>query len=586
MAFSETFLDELIRKNDIVDVVSGYVHLTKKSGSNMFGLCPFHNEKTPSFSVSTDKQIYHCFGCGKGGGVVNFMMEIENLTYPDAVSVLAKRAGLTVPDDRVPRETQSRRARLFELNREAARFFYTELMSARGETARDYVSARKISKDMVKRFGLGAAPDSWDALYGAMTQKGYTKKELLDGGLVKMSKRSTGSVYDTFRNRLMFPVIDVRGNIVGFSGRILGDGEPKYLNSPDTPVFDKSRNLFALNIAKKSKSGKLILTEGNIDVVMLHQAGFDGAVASLGTSLTAAQVQLMSRYSQSVVLAFDSDDAGLKAAQRAIGLIEKTGLDVRVLRLTGAKDPDEFIKKFGSDAFQTLLDHSERHVDYRLMAIKNRHSLDTDDDRIRYLAEATELLAGIANAVEREIYGAKIAEAAGVSPEAVQNEVKKAFKKKITADKKKQDKTEHNAALNLQPDDRTIRYDNVYSAAAEEGVLHLLISDDGLFETMDKLRFEEDEFTSAFLLKVYKVIHKRHNEGLDITPASILAELEKAEASQLSRILQRPQSLPNGETAMRDYIEKIRAEKLKRTAREDPMALLIKYTDQSGCGGS
>ena len=586
MAFSETFLDELIRKNDIVDVVSGYVHLTKKSGSNMFGLCPFHNEKTPSFSVSTDKQIYHCFGCGKGGGVVNFMMEIENLTYPDAVSVLAKRAGLTVPDDRVPRETQSRRARLFELNREAARFFYTELMSARGETARDYVSARKISKDMVKRFGLGAAPDSWDALYGAMTQKGYTKKELLDGGLVKMSKRSTGSVYDTFRNRLMFPVIDVRGNIVGFSGRILGDGEPKYLNSPDTPVFDKSRNLFALNIAKKSKSGKLILTEGNIDVVMLHQAGFDGAVASLGTSLTAAQVQLMSRYSQSVVLAFDSDDAGLKAAQRAIGLIEKTGLDVRVLRLTGAKDPDEFIKKFGSDAFQTLLEHSERHVDYRLMAIKNRHSLDTDDDRIRYLAEATELLAGIANAVEREIYGAKIAEAAGVSPEAVQNEVKKAFKKKITADKKKQDKTEHNAALNLQPDDRTIRYDNVYSAAAEEGVLHLLISDDGLFETMDKLRFEEDEFTSAFLLKVYKVIHKRHNEGLDITPASILAELEKAEASQLSRILQRPQSLPNGETAMRDYIEKIRAEKLKRTAREDPMALLIKYTDQSGCGGS
>ena len=586
MAFPSTFLDELISKNDIVDVVSGYVNLSKRSGSNLFGLCPFHSEKTPSFSVSADKQIYHCFGCGKGGGVINFMMEIENLTYPDAVQVLAKRVGLTVPDDRISQEAQSARAKLFELNKEAARFFYTQLLSEQGEAARRYILKRGINKEMVKRFGLGAAPDSWDALCNAMKKKGYSPKTLTEAGLVKVSRKGNGSVYDTFRNRLMFPVIDVRGNVIGFSGRILGDGEPKYLNSPDTPVFDKSRNLFALNIAKKTKSGTLILTEGNIDVVMLHQAGFDGAVASLGTSLTQPQVQLMSRYAKNVILAFDSDSAGLKAAQRAIGLIEKTGLDVRVLRMDGAKDPDEFIRKFGRDAFQTLIERSERHVEYRLAAIKNKHSLDTDEGRIQYLEEATQLLTGIPNAVEREIYGANVAKTAGVSLEAVKNDLKKAFKKKMAADKKRQDKKEHNAAVNLQPGDREIRYDNVYSAAAEEGILHLLISDDGLFETAEKQDLSEEEFTSPFLLKVYRVILARHHEGLDITPATILAELDKAEASQLTRIMKRPQSLSNADDAMRDYIEKVRAEKLKKAARDDPMALLLKYRDQSGCGGN
>ena len=584
MAFPGTFLDELIRKNDIVDVVSGYVHLNKRSGSSLFGLCPFHSEKTPSFSVSAEKQIYHCFGCGKGGGVINFIMEIENLTYPDAVHVLAKRAGLNVPDDNEPRELQSKRARLFEINKEAARFFYAELLSDRGEAARNYILKRNISKDMVKRFGLGAAPDAWETLSDTLTRKGYTRKDLLEAGLVKQSKRG-GGVYDTFRNRLMFPVIDVRGNVVGFSGRILGDGEPKYLNSPDTPVFDKSRNLFALNLAKKSKSGMLILTEGNIDVVMLHQAGFDGAVASLGTSLTEHQVQLMSRYTKNVILAYDSDDAGVKAAQRAIRLIEKTELDVRVLRMQGAKDPDEFIKKYGSDAFQTLLERSERHVEYRLLSIKNRHNFDTDEGRILYLAEATQLLAGISNAVEREIYAAKVAELAGVSADAVKNEVKKAFKKRVADDKKRLEKKEHNAALNLQPGDRAIRYDNVYSAAAEEGVVHLLILDDTLMESADNINFVEDEFTSQFLLKIFRIIRRRRDEGLDITQASILSELDKSEAAQLTRILKRPQSLSNGEIAMQDYIEKIRAEKLKITAKEDPMALLLKYRDQTGCGG-
>ena len=337
MAFPERFLDELTERNDIVDVVSQYVRLTKKSGANLFGLCPFHSEKTPSFSVAPDKQIYHCFGCGKGGGVINFIMEIENLSFPDAVAFLARRANMPLPEEAQSEDT-SRRARFLQLNRDAARFFHETLKSPQGAPAQDYIRRRAISPAMVTRFGLGFAPDSWDSLANAMRKKGYGDQELFEAGLVKHGK--SGGVYDAFRNRLMFPVIDVRGSVIGFSGRILGDGEPKYLNSPETPVFSKSHNLFGLNLAKKSKNGYIILVEGNIDVVSLHQAGFDGAVASLGTSLTGEQARLISRYTNEVILCYDSDEAGRKAASRAIGILEKLDLKVRVLQVPGAKDPD------------------------------------------------------------------------------------------------------------------------------------------------------------------------------------------------------------------------------------------------------
>ena len=583
MAFSDIFLDELIQRNDIADVVGSYVPLTKKSGSNLFGLCPFHNEKSPSFSVSTDKQIYHCFGCGKGGGVVNFIMEIERLSYVDAVHVLAKRAGLSVPDESTSKETQSRRARILELNRDAARFFYTVLMSNQGDAAKKYIVKRGISKDMVTRFGLGAAPDSWNTLYDAMIKKGYTRKELLDAGLVKAGKND--GVYDFFRNRLVFPVIDVRGSVIGFSGRILGDGEPKYLNSPDTLVYEKSRNLFALNLAKKTKAGMLILTEGNIDVVSLHQAGFDAAVASLGTALTEEQARLMSRYTQNVVIAYDMDAAGAKASQRAIGILERTGLQVRVLRMNDAKDPDEFIGKFGRDAFTKLLERSEYHIEYRLQAIKAKHNLETNEGRVTYLNEATDMLSRIESALEREIYAERIAETAGVTAEAVKNEIKKAFKRRLTADKKKQDAREMNVAAGFQPGDKTIRYDNVYSAAAEEGLIRLLALDGELFKVVRRLEFRDSEFTSLFLQKIFEVMRKRREDGLDITQASILAELNNAEAAHFLVILQRPESMANGETAMQDYIEKIRAEKRKNDARADPLAVLQQYRDKSGCGG-
>ena len=328
MAIPESFLQELVEKNDIVDVVGEYVRLTKRSGSNQFGLCPFHSEKTPSFSVSPDRQIYHCFGCGKGGGVINFIMEIENLSFPEAVEFLAKRVGMTMPEQEDSREAKKRR-RLLDLNRDAARFFYSCLSKPEGKPALDYMARRQITPHTAKRFGLGYAPDTWDSLINAMKALGYSEYEMFDAGLVRKGKN--GGHYDTFRNRLMFPVIDVRGDFIGFSGRILGDGEPKYMNSPETMVFNKSRNLFALNLAKKSKSGHIILAEGNVDVVMMHQAGFDGAVASLGTSLTPEQARLISHYTNEVIIAYDNDGAGKKASQRAIGLLEKLDLKVKVL---------------------------------------------------------------------------------------------------------------------------------------------------------------------------------------------------------------------------------------------------------------
>ena len=378
MAFSQDFLQELSDRNPIEDVVGEYVQFTKRSGQNLFGLCPFHSEKTPSFSVSPSKQIYHCFGCGKGGSVINFIMEIENLSFPEAVEFLARRAGMKVPEQQSD-PGKPKRDRLYALNRDAARFFYEQLSTPAGAAAVDYMLRRGITPGTARRFGLGCAPESWDALCSAMKEKGYTERELYDAGLVRRGKK--GGVYDAFRGRLMFPVIDVRGNVIAFSGRALGDVEPKYLNSPETPVFSKSHNLFGLNLAKKSKSGYIILVEGNIDVVSLHQAGFDSAVASLGTSLTPEQARLISRFKQEVVIAYDADEAGKKAAQRAIGILEKLELKVRVLTVRGAKDPDEFIKAKGPEAFQNLLAESENHVEYRLDAVRAKHDLATDEGK-------------------------------------------------------------------------------------------------------------------------------------------------------------------------------------------------------------
>ena len=575
MAFSERFLDELLSRNDIVDVVSSYVQLTKKSGSNMFGLCPFHSEKTPSFSVSQDKQIYHCFGCGKGGSAINFIMEIENLSFPEAVEFLARRVGMEVPEDS-PEEFRGRRSRILQLNKDAARFFYDNLKTHLGEKAIKYIANRRISKEMVVRFGLGAAPDAWNTLYDAMLKKGYTQSEMLDAGLVKKGK--SGGCYDTFRNRLMFPVIDVRGSVIGFSGRILDDGEPKYLNSPDTVAFKKSKNLFGLNLAKKSKMGMIILVEGNIDVVSLHQAGIDAAVASLGTSLTPDQARLISRYTENVVICYDSDNAGLKAAQRAIDILEKTGLTVKVLNIPGAKDPDEFIKEKGADAFRSLLKKSENHIEYRVMAIRQKYDLDQTEDRVSFLNEATEMLSTLPNAIEREIYGGRVAELAKVTPEAVAAEVKKAYKKRVNYERSRFEKDSVRPSVTAQPNDKSLRYDNVRSAAAEEGVIRLLLLDPSLVKSVNEL--SKSDFTSEFLGRAFEEIKKRLEDGNSVSIPLLSECMSPAEIGQLTGIVQKPETMGGYEQAMKDYINKMKTEKLKK----DFNAAVQRYRETKGYG--
>ena len=580
MSFSERFLTELTERNDIVDVVSGYVRLGKKSGSNLFGLCPFHSEKTPSFSVSPDKQIYHCFGCGKGGGVINFIMEIENLSFPEAVEFLAKRAGMQMPQEENDRESK-KRSRMLSLNRDAARFFYEQLSSPPGEAARAYMAKRRIGGATAKNFGIGFAPDSWDSLEETMREKGYSAFEMFDAGLVRKGKN--GGFYDTFRNRLMFPVIDVRGNVIGFSGRILGDGEPKYMNSPETLVFNKSRNLFALNLAKKSKSGYIILSEGNIDVVSLHQAGFDSAVASLGTSLTAEQARLISRYTNQVIIAYDNDGAGIKAAQRAIGILEKLDLKVKVLRLSGAKDPDEFIKLKGADAFRNLLEASENQIDYRLRSVTDKYDLSVDEQKVEFLKDASDLVARLPGSVERQVYAMRVAAMVGISAEVVTKEVERRRKKLVTQASRSEARQQSRPGQQLQPENKALRYDDPGSAAAEEGLIRLLYLEPSLAQ--NAALPQPEEFSSQALAHIYSVLREKILQGAAVSVATLGGALDQQEMSLLVNLLQKPELLSKGESTLTDYIKRIRDCKEQAMQGADLRALADKLRQTKGYEG-
>lgn len=580
MAFPENFINELVERSDIVDVVSGYVRLGKRSGSNLFGLCPFHSEKTPSFSVSPDKQIYHCFGCGKGGGVINFIMEIENLSFPEAVEFLARRAGMPIPEQTDDRESR-RRARMLALNRDAARFFHSQLYTPAGRAARDYMAGRRIGSAAATNFGLGAAPDSWDSLLRAMEAKGYTGQELFEAGLARRGKN--GGFYDSFRNRLMFPVIDVRGNVIGFSGRILEDGEPKYMNSPETPVFSKSRNLFALNLAKKSKSGYIILSEGNIDVVSLHQAGFDSAVASLGTSLTPEQARLISRYTDQVIIAYDNDGAGQKASQRAIGILEKLDVRVKVLRMSGAKDPDEFIKRKGADAFRNLLDASENQVDYRLRNVTDKYDLNVDEQKVDFLKEATELVARLPGAVERQVYSMRVASMAGVAADVVSGEVERKRKRLLSRAQRSDQREQSRPERQLQPAEKGLRYEDPCSAAAEEGLIRLLYLDPALSRETELP--EPEEFSSQALGRIYSAIRARIDRGEEVSAAVLGGELSLNEMSLLVGILQKPELLSRGGRALRDYIKRIRERKELAAGETDLRELASRLRERKGYEG-
>ncbi len=588
MAFPQSFLDELFARSDIVDVVGSYVQLTRK-GTNLFGLCPFHSEKTGSFSVAPDKQIYYCFGCKKGGSVVNFIMEEENLSFPDAVRFLAKRAGMEVPEEQGDRDAGRRRTRLLELNRDAARFYHQLLQQPEGRAVRDYLERRQIRKATAVNFGMGASLDAWDVLMNAMLKKGYSKSELLDAGLVVQNKN--GGLYDKFRNRLMLPVIDTRGDVVAFGSRVLDKSEPKYMNSSETPVYSKRRVLYGLNLAKKSKRNNIILCEGNLDIVTLHQAGFDNAVASMGTALTVEQTRLLSRYTKELVLCYDNDNAGKTATERALQILNGSEFSVKVLQLPRRRtengelvkqDADDFIKLQGPGAFERLLNSSENGVEFRMAEIAAKYDLSGDEDRVAYCAEISGLLATLPGAVEREVYSGRAAELAHITPDAMKMEVQHARKRLTARENRAALRRDLNPVAKSQPQERSLHYKNVRSAMAEEGVVRLLLLDTSLFPEEPPL--SESDFSSPLLGKVFTLLWQAKCQGREVSLAALAGELSGEEMSHLTAVCQKPESAQNGARALSDYIRVIQKEIRKRSRNGQNLLLETeeKYKDKKG----
>jgi len=583
MAYPREFMDELIARSDIVSVVSRYVSLTRRGSGNL-GLCPFHNEKTPSFNVSSDKQFFHCFGCGVGGDVISFVMKIENIEFPDAVAKLAEWAGMEVPQSTYGEGERNKRKRAQEACRDAARFFHERLKADAGAEARKYLLGRGLSPATITRFGLGFSPDSWSELLDSLTSRGYSKTELLEAGLVTTGK--TGRIYDRFRGRAMFPIIDVRGTVIGFGGRIMGDGEPKYLNSPESAVFNKRKNLYALNLAKTSKADYMLLAEGYMDVIALHQAGFDSAVASLGTSLTEEQAHLISKYKSRVVISYDSDKAGRAATERAIDILSRSGLDVRVLVMTGAKDPDEYIKKFGRDKFAKLIDAALPAAEYRLGTVKQEFDLSDDKQRVRYLKSAVAQLAKLSSTIEREIYAGRIAEETGVSRDAIIQEAVRERKRLIREKKREEEKRILDPVGAIMPKDREARYKNPRSAVAEEGLITLAAGDVRLALRAAE-RISGKMFSSELLGRVFDVCITRARSGLE-TDMSVFSEgFSEDETAHIAAVFARNSEL--SADALADLMDIVRGESIKSEADTSDAALLAAaefYRKKKGVGNT
>ena len=593
MAIPERFVDELNSRLNIVDVVSSYVTLGKK-GANYWGLCPFHHEKTPSFSVNENKQIFHCFGCGKGGGAIRFVMEMENLSFPDAIGKLAQQAGMEVPEDnRSDGKWKEQRKRILELNKEAARFYRDMLTKPEGQTVAAYIrDKRAISPKFSARFGLGAAPDAWDSLIRAMAEKGYSKSDLMEAGLAVAGKN--GGVYDKYRNRLMLPVIDVRGDVIGFTSRVMDNSMPKYLNTPETSIFKKRSILYGLNYAKNTKRPNFILVEGNIDVITLHQAGFDNTVATMGTALTEEHVRIISRYTKELVLCYDNDTAGMDATQRAIALLKNSDITVKVLQLPRRRadngelvkqDADDYIKNCGPEAFQALMDGSSNSVEYRLSVVQGGFDLRQDDQRAQYLQAAAEIIAGLSSPVEREIYGNRAADAAKLSHEAMAQEVERLRKKKAWSARKQEERKNLVPTQKLQPKERALRYTNVRSARAEEGVLRIVLLQEDFFRDLEGLGPEH--FSSSLLGRAYGELRRRWQEGRPVTLSGLDGVFTAEELDHLSSIAQEPQPMHTAAAALADFQQTILAESRKGEIRsgEDLAGLRDTLKQKKSYGG-
>lgn len=558
MRISDEFLFELTSRCDMQSVVSSYTTL-KQRGSNLVGLCPFHNEKTPSFTVYPATSSYYCFGCGSGGDVITFVRKIENLDYIDAVRLLAERAGLQMPENQADESYERFKARLYLANKHAAQFFHKQLMAPQGKKALEYFTdVRKLSINTIRRFGLGYSPDSWDSLYKHMRAEGFDDHELLAAGLVHKRKKGDGC-YDVFRNRPIFPIIDVRGNVIGFGGRAMGDEIPKYLNTSDTPIYKKSKEVFALNIAKKNSSEQLILAEGYMDVIALHQAGFGNAVASLGTSLTTEQARLMSRYTKEIVIAYDSDGAGQNATKRALDIFKSISMPVRVLRISGGKDPDEFIKTYGADRFKGILKGAENDIEYRILGAREKADLSTTSGKVSFLMNIAQILASLDSSIERDVYAEKIAEELSVDKNAILSQVKEIAKKNMRTHRREVINSE--VTKNRQRDTvNPQRRDNIRAASAEEGVIALLMRNPDFYSSVRE-KLEADDFVTDFNKRVYIFLTDRivRNESVELTVFS--SEFNPDEMGRIVSVMNREKQRANTVDELMRCIEVIKEEK-------------------------
>ncbi|WP_040198264.1 DNA primase [Candidatus Soleaferrea massiliensis] len=557
------FIEELKFHCEIEDVVSSYVSL-KRGGRNLMGLCPFHSEKTGSFAVFPDTQSFYCFGCGKGGDVITFIEEIEHLSYVEAVQLLAKRAGLEVPDSGENNELARLKTEILEINRQAARFYYKYLLSDNGKAARAYLVERGLSAETVKKFGLGYAPNAWGEMYRHLKGLGYRDEALLSSNIVARGRN--GSCYDQFRNRVIFPIIDLRGNVIAFGGRALDQKGPKYLNSSDTPVFKKSRNLFALNIAKASKAGKLILSEGYMDVISIHQGGFDYAVATLGTALTSEQVQLIAQYTNEVILAYDSDEAGQKATKRAVELLDARGLQIRILSIPGAKDPDEYIKKFGSTRFKLLLDGSDNYVEYELHRLRQVYDIETTQGKIDYLKKASKLLSEVNSPVERDVFILKVANELSITKDALYLQVNNLIKQNRRAKNKKERADIHIAGFEKLDKINPERNRNKGAALTEEKLIAVLMKNPDYYNRIC-CRIRPEDFVTSFNRQVYTVLTERLRQNLPVDLMQLSADFDKEQMARIAGILNASDAHCTTEQAD-EYMERLLEFKNRKT-KED-----------------
>ena len=544
MRISERFIQELQDKIDIEQVISSSISL-KRRGKTLVGLCPFHNEKTPSFTVYPESRSFYCFGCGAGGDVISFVRRMENLDYIEAVKSVAQMAGMAMPEDGYDDTLSKQRRRLLEANREAARFYNACLMNPKNKAALDYFLSRGLSIGTVTRFGLGYAPNDWRELINHLKSKGFTEHELVLANLARRSdKNGRANYYDNFRNRVMFPIIDLRGNVIAFGGRVMDDSKPKYINTSDTLVYKKSNGVFALNFAKNANDNKLILVEGYMDVIALHQAGFTNAIACLGTAFTSEQANLLSRYADEIIICYDNDEAGRTATQRALGVLGKTGLKLRVVRMEGGKDADEIIRKHGKERFGDLLKEASNKTEYKLLEERGKYNLATDDGKLRFLMAATQVLASCGS-IEQDIYATRLSNELGVNVDSIKAQIKSASAKQRRLEESRK-RTETAEMLTKSNEDKNNpeRSKNLRAARAEETLIASLMRNPDFYNKL-KEKVSSDDFVTAFNRRVFECLIKGIESGIEPNLSLFSADFTPEEMDSVTRISLISSSLSN-----------------------------------------